>query len=137
MCLSRSNSLILSDNALTASFIPIHQERITEDLTKITERFSKGKDSLCVDTRIQSDTRRQLYMTPKRSPTQVDEYDLSPPPVKRGRLQPRYYEVNEFSSVHICFRTRGCGSRCEWRNELTQIIIITTAMVSCFILNLY
>lgn len=99
MCLSRSNSLIFSDAALTASFIPIQQDRITEDLTKITERLSKGRDTSCVDTRIQSDTRTQLYMTPKRSPTQVNEYDLSPPPVKRGRLQPRYYEVNEFSSV--------------------------------------
>ncbi|GFH44167.1 predicted protein [Chaetoceros tenuissimus] len=95
MCLSRSSSLIFSD----ASLIPIQHDRITEDLTKIAERLSKGKDNSCVDTRIQSDTRTQLYMTPKRSPTQVNEYDLSPPPVKRGRLQPRYYEVNEFSSV--------------------------------------
>ena len=94
MCLSRSNSLIFSDNALSASFVSIQQDRITEDLTKIADRLSKGKDSSCVDTRIQSDTR-----TPKRSPTQINEYDLSPPPHKRNRLQPRYYQINEFSSV--------------------------------------
>ena len=84
-------------SSLTSSFIPIQQDRITEDLTNIAERLSKGKDSSCVDTKIQSDTRTQLYMTPKRSPTQVNEYD-SPPPLKRNRLQPRYYQVNEFSS---------------------------------------